>query len=211
MNIAIAIFVKTPGISPLKTRLAATLGKEKAEEFYRLSLRSIESTLNQLPLSPFWAVGETKGLNDPLWHRFKKIHTGDGDLGDRQNHVYHELLKTHDAVLLIGGDAPQLSAKTIKLAIKQLEKQEFVLGPADDGGYYLLGGRNNISPKVWNETPWSDARTRKILIEKLGGKPYLLEFLTDVDTEEDLIKMLNEMPSTLNENQKILKDWIMRL
>jgi len=211
MKTAIAIFVKTPGISPLKTRLAATLGQEKAEEFYRLSLKSIESTLNELPLSPFWAVGEIEGLNDSLWNCFNKMHTGDGDLGDRQSHVYHELLKTHDAVLLIGGDAPQLSAKTLKIAIKQLETEDFVLGPADDGGYYLLGGRKKIRDKVWAETPWSDARTREILIEKLGQTPNQLEFLTDVDTEEDLKKMLDEMPSNLNENQKILKDWAKRL
>ncbi len=211
MKTAIAIFVKTPGISPLKTRLAATLGREKAEEFYRLSLASIESTLNTLPLNPFWAVGETCGLNDPLWNSFDKIHTGDGDLGERQSHVYHELLKTNDAVLLIGGDAPQLSSKTIKIAIEQLETEDFVLGPAGDGGYYLLGGRKKINQRVWTETPWSDERTREILIEKLEENPYQLEFLTDVDTEEDLKKMLDEMPSSLNENQKILIDWVTRL
>lgn len=211
MNIAIAIFVKTPGLSPLKTRLAATIGREKAVDFYRLSLQSISSTLSKVNVTPYWAVGELEGLDDPLWQEFNKLHTGDGDLGDRQSHVYHDLLKTHDAVLLIGGDSPQLSTKTINKAIKQLEHQDFVIGPADDGGYYLLGGRQKIEAKVWAETPWSHEKTRETLVKKLVSKPYELEVLTDVDTEEDLKKMLSEMPNTLNENQIILKDWVTRL
>jgi len=211
MNIAIAIFVKTPGISPLKTRLAATIGREKAEEFYRLSLHSIESTLNEININPFWAVGEREGLSNPLWNSFNKMHTGDGDLGARQSHVYHELLKKHDIVLLIGGDAPQLSNKLLNQAISTLETQDFVLGPADDGGYYLLGGRKAIAEKVWAETPWSDEKTREILIQKLGTTPHELDVLTDVDTQKDLQKMLDEMPNTINDKQRILKDWVMRL
>jgi len=211
MNIAIAIFVKTPGLSPLKTRLAKTIGRVKAEEFYRLSLRSISSTLKRSDVTPYWAVGEKSGLNNHLWNDFKKLHTGDGNLGDRQSHVYHELLKKHDAVILIGGDSPQLSLEIISETIKQLESQKFVIGPASDGGYYLLAGRNEIGSKVWDKTPWSHENTREILIKNLGLKPHHLMMLTDVDTQGDLEKMLSEMPNTLNEDQKILKDWIMRL
>lgn len=136
------------------------------------------------------------------------MHTGDGDLGDRQSHVYHELLKSHDAVILIGGDAPQLSENTLSTTIEQLESHEYVIGPADDGGYYLLAGRKEITPEVWSDTPWSHENTRDILISKLSSVPYQLDVLTDVDTEADLAKMLSEMPKQLNQNQQILKDWI---
>ncbi len=57
MKIAIAIFVKTPGVSPLKTRLAASLGQEKALHFYKLSLKCIISTLEETAINPYWAVG----------------------------------------------------------------------------------------------------------------------------------------------------------
>lgn len=211
MNVAIAIFVKTPGLSALKTRLAATIGREKAEEFYRLSLRSICSTLSNIDVKPYWAVGEQEGLNNSLWSSFNKLHTGDGDLGDRQSHVYHELLKKYDAVLLIGGDAPQLSAQTINEAIERLVSQDYVIGPASDGGYYLLGGRQKIDSGVWSETLWSHENTREMLVESLSSKPYELDVLTDVDNEEDLNKILGEMPNILNENQIILKEWIKRL
>ena len=215
MKIAIAVFVKTPGISPLKTRLAASIGPQKAEEFYRLSLKSLVSTLKEIDATPYWAVGEKQGLDDPLWSDFNTLHTGDGNLGDRQGHVYNDLLKTYQAVILMGADAPQLSQGLINEAITKLNSHDYVIGPAHDGGYYLLGGRSKITPEVWSETPWSHAKTRETLIAKLSSQPYQLNMLTDVDTESDLKIMLSEMlqaPHTgLNENQRKLKSWINHL
>lgn len=211
MKVAIAIFVKTPGLSPLKTRLAASIGQQAAEDFYRLSLKSIVSTLKEIDIIPFWAIGEEAGLNDSLWSDFDKLHTGNGNLGDRQSSVYNELLEKHDAVILVGGDAPQLSKDIVEESIIQLQHHDYVIGPADDGGYYLLGGRCKISPEVWADTPWSHEQTREILIKKLDSSPHLLMTLTDVDTESDLEKMLSEMPNNLNDNQQKLKDWIKHL
>ena len=215
MKVAIAIFVKTPGLSPLKTRLAATIGQQKAEFFYRLSLKSIVSTLREVEISPYWAVGEVNGLYDPLWDDFEKLHTGDGDLGDRQSHVYNKLLKTFEAVILIGADAPQLSKKFIEEAITALRSHDFVIGPATDGGYYLLGGRSKIASQAWSETPWSHENTREILVSKLDSKPHLLAMLTDVDTKSDFKCVLDEMPKPAdglqNENQQHLINWIKRL
>lgn len=216
MKVAIAIFVKTPGISPLKTRLAASIGKEKAEDFYRLSLQAITSTLKKVDITPYFAVGEIEGLNDTLWNDFDKLHTGDGNLGDRQNHVYKTLLKKYDAVILIGADAPQLSQSLINEAISELQSHDFVIGPAHDGGYYLLAGRKAIGSHVWADTPWSHDNTREILVSKLISKAdrqvHQLKALTDVDVQSDLDLMLSEMPKDLNEglnkNQEKLKNWI---
>ena len=211
MKIAIAIFVKTPGVSPLKTRLAASLGQEKAEHFYHLSLKSIISTLKETAINPYWAIAEKQSLNNPLWSDFNRLHTGEGDLGDRQSHIYHELLKIYDGVILIGADAPQLSIEIIEQAMEALKSHDYAIGPANDGGYYLLGGRRNIPAKVWSTTPWSDAKTRATLVAQLDSKPYELGMLCDVDTESDLNTMLSEMPQKLNENQRKLKDWINQL
>ncbi len=211
MNIAIAIFVKTPGVSPLKTRLAASLGQEKAEHFYQLSFNSIVSTIKQTAINPYWAIAEKQSVNNPLWSDFNRLHTGEGDLGDRQSHIYHELLKTHDAVILIGADAPQLSSQIIEQAMDALKTHDYAIGPANDGGYYLLGGRTNIPAQVWSTTPWSDAKTRETLVAQLHSKPYELDTLTDVDTESDLNSMLSEMPQKLNKSQTKLKEWINQL
>lgn len=211
MKTAIAIFVKTPGVSPLKTRLAASLGKQKAEHFYQLSLKSIVSTLKKIAINPYWAIAEKQSLNNPLWSDLNRLHTGEGDLGDRQSHIYHELLKTHDGVILIGADAPQLSIEIIEQAMDALKTHDYAIGPANDGGYYLLAGQRNIPAKVWSTTPWSDAKTRETLVAQLHSKPYELGMLTDVDTESDLNSMLIEMPQKLNENQIKLKEWINQL
>lgn len=220
MKVAIAIFVKTPGISPLKTRLAATIGQEKAEEFYRLSLRAISSTLKEtqvgIDITPYFAVGEVEGLDNTLWSDFNRLHTGDGDLGDRQSHIYKTLLKKYDAVILIGADSPQLSQGLVNETMDKLQSNDYVIGPAHDGGYYLLAGRKEIASNVWADTPWSDEKTREILVSKLVSKqdqhPHQLKALTDVDIESDLALMLKEMPLSqsngLNENQIKLQEWI---
>ncbi len=211
MKIAIAIFVKTPGVSPLKTRLATSLGQKKAEHFYHLSLKSIISTLKKTAINPYWAIAEKQSLNNPLWSDFNRLHTGEGDLGDRQSHIYHELLKSHDGVILIGADAPQLSIEIIEQAMEALKSHDYAIGPANDGGYYLLGGRRNIPAKVWSTTPWSDAKTRATLVAQLDSKPYELGMLSDVDTETDLKQILDEIPKSMNAEQLALKEWINQL
>ncbi len=211
MKIAIAIFVKTPGVSPLKTRLAATLGQEKAEYFYALSLKCIVSTLKEIDITPYWALAEKQSLHNPLWNDFNRLHTGEGDLGARQSHIYHELLTTHEGVILIGADSPQLSRGIIQQAMEGLISHDYVIGPADDGGYYLLAGRQKIPSKVWSTTPWSHIKTRETLVAQLDSKPHELAMMTDVDTEADLYKIRDEMPESINENQIALKNWINQL
>lgn len=214
MKFAIAIFVKTPGVSSVKTRLAASLGQQKAEYFYELSLNCIISSLSALKntaITPYWAVGEKQSLDHPLWSDFSCLHTGEGDLGDRQSHVYHQLLKNHDAVILIGADAPQLSVAIVEQAMQALTTHDYTIGPANDGGYYLLGGRRAIPVKVWSTTPWSDAKTKETLVGQLDSQPYELVMLSDVDTENDLHLMHSEMPEKMNTDQRKLKDWVRNL
>lgn len=209
---AIAIFVKTPNLSPLKTRLAAGIGRGGADMFYDLSLRAIEETLSNIDgLYPHWAVGEQDGLNHPLWQKFPAFHTGNGDLGMRQYNVYRQLFKKHDKVLLIGADAPQISSDHIQGAIHALEIHDFVIGPAHDGGYYLFGGRIPTDKSVWNNITWSAETTRQELESKLGTDIYHLPFLTDIDHKNDLDILLTEMPNDKNEAQINLIDWIQTL
>ena len=131
---AIAVFVKTPGLSPVKTRLAATIGTAAAEEFYQLCTEAIQETLTTasetMDIVPFWAVGEEAGLSHPLWQGFASIYTGQGDLGERQHHIYQTLLAKYPQVILIGADSPQLTTTHLKKAIESLDSHNFALGPA---------------------------------------------------------------------------------
>jgi len=216
-ELAIAVLVKTPGLSPIKTRLALSIGKEKAEEFYRLSLEAVESVLTETEqknsgCSLFWAVAEQDGLADPLWSGFKKIFQGEGGLGERLHHVYSTLIKNYKAVILLGADCPVIQSHHLEKSAEILKeaKEKFVLGPAIDGGFYLFGGRTHISKDVWTSVPYSQDTTLAKLSEKLTPleEVVLIEAAWDVDTLEDLIALREQFPSHVTLEQKKLLDWI---
>lgn len=205
---AIAVFVKTPGLSPLKTRLAAGIGADKAMEFYRLSLSAVESVISESDVQGFWAVGEKEGVADPLWLGMEKLYTGEGDLGDRQNNIYETLRNDFNNVILIGADAPQVSPQLIAQAMSALERNDFVIGPAHDGGYYLFGGRVPLSKDVWANVKYSCDTTRIDLIERLPSAPAILPMLSDVDTQANLADIVAQMPPHPNAAQRTLINWI---
>jgi len=202
MSAAVAIFVKTPSLSPVKTRLAEGIGNAKALEFYQLSLKAVQETVKSKDAAAYWAVAEENGINDPLWQGFAALWTGEGGLGERQHHIYETLLQKHDRVLLIGADAPQLSKDILEQAIVELDTNDFVIGPARDGGYYLFGGRISTEQKIWSSIPWSTSMTRERLEAVLPSKPVHLQILTDVDTKDDLNFLAKEMPEDMNKEQK---------
>ncbi len=211
MSVAVAVFVKTPGLSPLKTRLAADIGEERALEFYQLSVKAIEETLGQAgEVTPYWAVAEDDGLDNPLWAGFKTLQTGEGDLGARQGHVYETLRRDYKKVILIGADAPQLSPEIFKQAIAVLDENDFVFGPACDGGYYLFGGCLPVGKNIWAQVPWSAENTREVFEGFIISKPAHLEFLTDVDMAGDLQMVVEEMPESVSAAQQDLIDWVNR-
>jgi len=213
---AIAVFVKTPGLSPVKTRLAATIGTAAAEQFYVLCTEAIRETLETasktLDIVPFWAVGEEAGLSHPLWQGFEALYTGEGGLGERQHHIYQTLLAKYQRVILIGADSPQLSSRDLNNAIEALQSNSFSLGPAVDGGYYLLAGRAAIARDIWTNVTYSAADTGEQLLSQLPSKTALLEPITDVDTIEDISALKRELPAEnfRNNGQKILVDYMVR-
>ena len=216
-ELAIAVLVKTPGLSPIKTRLALSIGKEKAEEFYRLSLDAVESVLKETVkrnsgCSLFWAVAEQDGLEDPLWSNFKRLFQGEGSFGERLHHVYSTLIKNHKAVILIGADCPVIQSHHLEKSAEILKeaKEKFVLGPALDGGFYLFGGRTDIPKQLWTTVPYSQDTTLARLSEKLTPleEVVLIEPARDVDTLEDLIALQEHFPSLGTLEQKRLLDWI---
>ncbi len=217
MTGALAIFAKTPGLSPVKTRLAADIGVEKAEQFYRHSVNCTEElALNvrletQGSLVPYWAVGEENGLDHPLWKNFDRLSTGDGALGDRLNHVYAALLKKHDHVILIGTDSPQLSSGRIIEAHDILMKiAGHVIGPAEDGGYYLYGGHVPLPCDLWLSVPYSVPQTFTVFVEKLKphGEIHYPSRTFDVDLMEDFDKLSSYQGKMNGHAQQELMKWL---
>ena len=178
-------------------------------EAIRETLETASKTLN---IVPFWAVGEEEGLTHSLWQGFEALYTGEGGLGERQHHIYQRLLAKYQRVILIGADSPQLSSRHLNNAIEALQSNSFALGPAVDGGYYLLAGRAAIARDIWTNVTYSAADTGEQLLSQLPSKTALLEPITDVDTIEDISALKRELPAEnfRNNGQKILVDYMVR-
>lgn len=190
---AIAIFVKTVGLSPIKTRLAKSIGQAAAETFHTLAAQAVAAVVRQVNesnpvLTPYWAVAELEGVAHPTWQSFPRIFQGEGELGTRLSSVYSSLRQNHSFVLLLGADAPQITVKDLRQAAIWASWGTFVLGPATDGGFWLFGGSQEIPRSLWESVPYSDARTAEALSQKIAqiGKIQQLPTLFDVDTGQEL-------------------------
>lgn len=210
---AIAVFVKTPGLSPIKTRLAKTIGQIAAESAYRLCVKATKETVTRVDADSYFAVAEQGGLRDPLWQGLECIHTGPGCLGQRQYHIYQRLLQCYRQVILIGSDSPQQTADRLQQAKDALKTEPFVVGPAYDGGYYLFAGKRPLSQAFWTHLAYSRADTCDNLLAALPHKASLLTPITDLDTVEDLPRLHRELAalgSGLTPQQQALMNWIER-
>jgi len=220
---AIVVFVKTPGFSPIKTRLAASIGQFEAEFFYKLAVATLAETLNKLKktrpnLEVFWAVAEQQALGQELWQGFPCIVQGEGSLGQRLEHVYQEMIDSFDSVILIGADSPHLDPQVLEFSLtvldnaEQLTKGNFVVGPARDGGFYLFGSSLKLSTKFWQQIRYETETAGSDLVQAcLGlGQLEILEPELDVDTKEDL-ELLAQILARRCKNslgQKALLDWL---
>lgn len=217
MTPALALFVKTPGLSPVKTRLAGTLGVVQATQFHRLAATATMAVVRrcQPELVPYWAIAEAGATAGLAWPELAQIRQGEGSLGARLHRVHAELQARHGRVLLIGADAPQVTPGLLVAALDALDAHPFVLGPAADGGFWLFGGREPIAPAVWLGVRYSQADTAAQLRSALAARGSLasLPTLTDVDMAADLpvlAQALSALAKPLPE-QSALLDWLQAL
>lgn len=193
-NAAIAIFVKTPGLSPIKTRLTAGMGTRYAELWYRLAAAAVAEAATLAAEATgcgvYWAVAEEAALNDPQWWSLPRIPQGDGDLGERMGRVHTRLLQDHAAVILLGADVPQVTRATLNrtLAFLRSDLASVVFGPAGDGGFWLFGSNFGIPMDAWTAPEYGTANTGATFRAAVGThhRWYDLETLIDVDTAEQL-------------------------
>lgn len=214
MNGGVAIFVKTPGLSPVKTRLAARIGAQAAEDWHRRAAAAVAEVAQGIDgLSAYWAVAEPAGRVADAWRGLPLLEQGAGALGERMRRVHAALLARHDFALLLGADTPQLDARHLAEAGAWLDSAEprLVMGPAADGGFWLLGSNCRPAAADWTRTPCGRADTAAGFREAMDrhGRWRLLPQLTDVDEADDLAAMLGEMaqlPGPLPA-QRALAEW----
>lgn len=223
MSGALAAFAKTATLTPVKTRLAADIGRAAADDFYALSLAAVSAVIKEAyrqsrgDFIPFWALAEKEALNNEQWQEFTPMWTGPGDLGQRLNSVYRHLHAQHEYVILIGTDSPQLEPGLLLSAIETLrsQPQAAVIGPAVDGGFYLFAASTEIAEEIWTGVEYSRSDTLENLSTRLSKAEIDIELLparSDVDTLSDLSRLaeaLRENRELLPAQQK-LYEWLQR-
>lgn len=218
MSGAIAIFVKTPGYSAVKTRLAEGIGEQAAREWYELAAHTVAAVARQAATEHgaevYWAVAEDAARAHDVWWDLPNLAQGEGGLGARMGRVHAELVARHEAGVLLGADTPQLAVAHLIRALHWCEDAlpRHALGPAHDGGFWLYAG-NRVTPlAVWESVKYSQADTAFSFRAALKARAAWLDLptLTDVDRADDLAVMARELASapTLLPAQQSLRAWL---
>jgi len=191
------IFVKAPRRGTVKTRLARAIGDEAACAAYRRMVEEVVDRLAslasvELRFAPDDAVTEIRQWRRGNWQLRPQ---GEGDLGQRLVRAFAEAFaKGAQRVAVIGSDCPAITPADIELAWSVLGTSDAVLGPSQDGGYWLIGLREP-RPTLFQSIDWS---TDKVLNQTLRRararnlKVELLRELSDVDTESDWLEFLEQ-------------------
>ena len=172
------IMAKAPIMGRAKTRLAADIGVTHAKRIYRQMMSQVIRNVKDprwdtvLAVTPPSAMGQV-----PEWKGTEQIPQVPGSLSPRLAAIFHY----NGPTAVIGTDCPQVGAPDIALAFKALKSHRAVFGPADDGGFWLMGMNGPISSKVFDNVRWSHAQTLADITRNIGGPVHKLRTLTDVD------------------------------
>jgi len=181
------IFVKNIKLGKVKTRLAKTIGNEGAFQVYKHLVQLTEDATEEVKAKKHIYFSDV--IIDSKWQKEAKFVQNGADLGGKMQNAFEKGFKDgFEKIILIGSDLPDISSEVIEDGFTALSNQEVVFGPAEDGGYYLVGMKKPHF-SVFQNKQWStDDLLKSTLLElKNKGIDYsLLKVLNDIDTFEDL-------------------------
>lgn len=185
------IFTRNPELGKCKTRLAASVGDKTALAIYIFLLEHTVSVTNSLNFTK--EVYYTNSIRkDDLWDPgvYQKKTQQGSDLGERMANAFKAGFKSgYKRIAIIGSDLYDLSKEDLEEAFKKLRSNDFVLGPASDGGYYLLG-MTHFVPDIFKNKDWGSSTILEDTLADLKNKNvYLLETRNDVDVLEDIVNV----------------------
>ena len=191
------ILAKVPEMGKVKTRLAETIGQEDALKVYLKLLQHTHEVASKVDAHVIVYFTESPSDFDMLdYYKFDKDVQRGSDLGERMSFCFRNAFdKGYERVVIIGSDCYELNGTILNSAFASLTEKDFVIGPASDGGYYLLGMTMMNEQFFLNKT-WSseDVFLDTILDMKNTGREYeILETLNDVDREKDLDDELKDL------------------
>lgn len=187
---ALIIFTRNPQLGKVKTRLAESIGNEKALEIYLTLLEHTKNITLNLDCDKFVFYDQNIENND-IWLESiydKKLQFG-VDLGTKMQNAFQQLFELgYKNCIIIGSDIFDLKDFHIQEAFFKLQFSDVVIGPAEDGGYYLLGLKKVI-PSIFKNKDWGNSSVLSDTLKNLENATIdFLEILNDIDTIEDLEK-----------------------
>jgi rSAM/selenodomain-associated transferase 1 len=185
---ALIIFTRNPELGKCKTRLAATVGDDAALKIYKFLLNHTVAITTPLKAVKFVynSVALPEGyIWDTAVYR-KKVQDGN-DLGLRMEHAFKEVFALgYERAIVIGSDMYDMTTDDLSNGFDQLNDNDFVLGPAEDGGYYLLGMKK-LNAEIFQNKAWgTDTVLRDTLADLKEEQVALLEEKNDVDYYDDI-------------------------
>lgn len=191
----LVLFARAPRLGTVKRRLARDVGALAALRFHR---NSTDALLRRLAGDSRWitwlAVTPDRWVRHGrgLWRTpVPRLAQGRGDLGARMGRVFQRL--PPGPVVIVGCDIPGITAAAVARAFRRLGDHDWVLGPARDGGYWLIGARRRPVLRLpFRGVRWGSPQARVDTLANLqGSKVALLEELDDVDTGDDLARLVS--------------------
>jgi len=187
--LALIIFIKNLELGKVKTRLAKTVGDEKALDIYKALLLHTKDVALQLNADRMLYYSEDIPEKEDMWPEddFQKYIQYGEILGERMFYAFEDALAVHDKAIIIGSDCASLTPEIVAEAFDALDRFNFVIGPATDGGYYLLGMKK-LQIELFQQMPWSSDQVLPETLRRinaLGKTVYKLPELSDIDYEED--------------------------
>ena len=195
MDRVLGVFAKQPVPGRVKTRLATVIGAGPAARLYRAFLQDFLPRLHTIRARRVLAYSERdeKAYFESLVHGdFQLVRQASGDLGDRMSQFFRqEFERGAKRVVLVGTDTPDLPLPYVERAFSELAKCDVVLGPCDDGGYYLVAKRRMVS-EMFQGIMWGGTAVFRQTVERISRTDVRLAVLSrwsDVDTVGDLVRL----------------------
>ncbi|MCO6164448.1 TIGR04282 family arsenosugar biosynthesis glycosyltransferase [Flavobacterium sp. NRK F7] len=184
----ILIFTRNPELGKVKTRLAASIGQENALQVYIELLQHTKNVVLETDYDKRVLYSDAINTND-MWnnHLFQKKEQFGKDLGVRMYNAFREGFEEgYQKIVIIGSDLITLEANDLKNAFVALDTNDVVIGPAEDGGYYLLGLKS-IPENIFKNKEWGTNTVLKETLKNIKNLKYsLLEEKNDIDTFDDI-------------------------
>ena len=204
----VIVFVKNIKLGKVKTRLAATIGNQGAFDVYTLLVDVTEKAIKNIKADK--RIYFSEAVVENTWiNNFKAVQKGES-LGDRMSNAFKQGFEDgYDRIVLIGSDLPDIMESQINTGLQTLQTNEVVFGPAEDGGYYLVGF-SKFHDFVFQNKPWSQDNLLEETLSELKENRVTfstLETLNDIDTFEDLVaSKFYQYNTELQEKLKQLHD-----